>query len=522
MTSELAIRSAQVHVPDPCAWCENIQDVNWYCNDCQEALCDGCKESHQRARKTRNDVVVPITRAIKQNQAFLSEVCKTHHGKSCDLYCCDCEIMMCATCFTEKHSQHVFKNIELEIDVQKQFLRELLITLDSNLDHFNDNISKRHEVSKSFEENVEVIRQSVQTQRFKLKEEIHFHSGLGFGRIIVLDVEQATETKSSASLFEMTRRMKTTKPLYDVNKKSVVPRQHHFVPGERNKDQLKTVFGRLQVLKNEDVQYEKKEVDCQQVQMISTFQMPQRTQINSICPTDDNQVWMSVYESNELVKVNKEGNVTESVKLDFNPWRLTVSNEKVLLVTEYKNSSLIHNISEDRRVTDFADISPLNASGISISDTDEVFVTTLTPTMLVLNMSGDRIRQISCGGDGLSIVNLTTGYIAVTTGSDYLNCNEMIVINKYDQIMHKWSGELDNGQKITETLQSDIACDEYDRIFVPDYNTNQVYVISGNERKAKCLLDKKHAVTDPLAVCVDMCGHVWIGCSGGTVHVMQI
>ncbi|XP_021367295.1 transcription intermediary factor 1-beta-like, partial [Mizuhopecten yessoensis] len=172
MASTFLIRRAQVQVPDTCAWCETIQDVNWYCNDCLEVLCDRCKEIHKRANRTKNDDVVPIKEANKQDEAVLLEVCKTHRGKTCDLYCSDCDIAMCAMCLTGKHKQHTFKNIEEEIGAQKQNMQDQLKILKSKLDHFDDNLSKRHEVSKSFKESVDVVRQTVQTQRLKLKAEV--------------------------------------------------------------------------------------------------------------------------------------------------------------------------------------------------------------------------------------------------------------------------------------------------------------------------------------------------------------
>ncbi|XP_021367324.1 uncharacterized protein LOC110459415 [Mizuhopecten yessoensis] len=551
MASKLSIRRAQVHVPNTCAWCESVQDVNWYCNDCQEALCDRCFEGHQRARKTRNDDVVPIKEANKLGEAVLPEGCKTHRGKTCDLYCSDCDIVMCAMCFTKKHKQHTFKNIEEEIVSQQQYMQDQLKILKSKSVHFNDNLSKRHEMNKSVKESVDVIRQTVQTQRQKLKAEIDSIADAVLVELsslveeeeksyqqdcksheqtikeikqLIRGVEQNAEKMSSTSLVELTGRLRTTIPLYAVTTKIMLPRPPHFMPGKLNADQMKSMIGYIHVdqLKTEDLRYEKKKVDSKKVSQISTFRVPRQVQINSICPSDDIHAWMSVFSSNELIKVNKEGKVIESVNLDFNPWCLAVTNTEELLITRCDVSPLIHKLSKDRLVTRFADISPLVARGISVSDSDEVFVTTHTTTIQVLNMSGERIRQISCGSDGLSIVCLTTGCIAVTTGADIYYCKEMIVINKSDQIIHKWRGELDNGQKLGKSIQCDIARDRYDRVFVPDYNTNQVYVLSGNEQQAKCLLDKKHGVTEPMAVRVDRCGHVWIGCYNGTVHVMEL
>ncbi|XP_021367317.1 tripartite motif-containing protein 45-like [Mizuhopecten yessoensis] len=551
MASKLSIYRAQVHVPNTCAWCESIQDVNWSCNDCLEVLCDRCKEIHKRAKRTKNDDVVPIKEANMQDEAVLPEVCKTHRGKTCDLYCSDCDIAMYAMCLTEKHKQHTFKNIEEEIVSQKQYMHDQLKILKSKSDHFNDNLSKRHEMNKTVKESVDVIRQTVQTQRQKLKAEIDSIADAVLVELsalveeeeksykqdcksneqtikeikqLIRDVEQNTEKMSSTSLFELTGRLRTTIPLYDVTKKTVLPRPPHFMPGKLNADQMKSMIGYIHVgkLKTEDVRCEKKEVDSKKVRQISTFRVPQKRQIHSICPIDDTHTWMSVLGSTELVEVNKEGKVTESVKLDFYPWCLTVTNTEELLITRCDVSPLIHKLSKDRQVTRFTDISPLEACGLSVSDSDEVFVTTHTTTVQVLNMSGERIRQIACGGDGRSIVCMTTGDIAVTTGHGQNSCKKMIVINKSDQVIHKWSGELDNGQKLKKTGQCEIARDRYGRVFVPDCDTNQVYVLSGNERRAKCLLDKRHGVTEPMAVCVDRCGHVWIGCNNGTVHVMEL
>ncbi|XP_021367296.1 RING finger protein 207-like [Mizuhopecten yessoensis] len=442
MASKLSIRRAQVHVPETCAWCEGIQDVTWYCKDCQETLCVRCVESHQRARKTRNDVVIPITVANKRGEPVLPEVCKTHRGKICDLYCCDCNIVMCAMCFTEKHKQHNFKNIEEEIDLQKQFMQDQLEILISKLDNSIDNLSKRHEGSKSFKESVDLVRQNVQTQRLKLKAEVDSIADSLLAELsslveeeekshkqdcksheqtiteikqLIRDVEWNTENMFSTSMFALTRKLRNTIPLYDVAAQSVLHSPPHFMPGQLYPDQLKAMIGSIQVrrLIKEDIAYQKKEFDSKH---ISTFRVPQQDQINSICPIEDTHVWMSVFASKKMIKVNKNGKVTESVSLDFNPWCLTVTNTEEILITCSVGSPLIYKLSLDRRVTIFTDISPLEAHGISVSDSDEVLVTTHTKTIQVLNMSGERIRQISCGGNGLSIVCLTTGHIAVATG----------------------------------------------------------------------------------------------------------
>lgn len=117
MASKRSVRRAQVHVPYTCALCDNIEDVRWFCNDCQENLCEKCKNVHQRGKKTRNDRIVPIKEASK-GDAKTTEVCKIHPGKSCDLYCSTCNVVMCSMCFTQKHNTHAFKHVEEVSDPQ--------------------------------------------------------------------------------------------------------------------------------------------------------------------------------------------------------------------------------------------------------------------------------------------------------------------------------------------------------------------------------------------------------------------
>ncbi|XP_033748929.1 uncharacterized protein LOC117333639 [Pecten maximus] len=548
MASKLSIRKAQVHVQDTCAWCDSVQDVNWYCNDCQEALCDKCKETHQRAKRTRNDEVVPIKQADKTGQAVLPEVCKIHPGKTRDLFCTECNVAICSMCFTMNHKQHAFKHFEDEINTQIHYMREQLETLKSKLGQINEKLSNRRKESKTFKENVDIICKDVKERGTKLKAEIdsivdnvlaelsslvaeedkllkqdceHDDKSVKQIKQLIGEVKQQSENPSGGTLFELTRRLRTTIPLYDVTGTSI----HLYLPSFETEqidiEQLTKMVGFVKAGSRNDSTptYEKKDINNQHVRKLTSFQTPPNKFLISICPIDDIYAWISIIGCLDLLRINKDGNVTETVKLDFAPLRLALTNSG-LLMTRHDHSPLIHKLSEDRRVTTFADIRPLKAGGISVSDTDEVFVSTTTTTILVLNMSGDKVRQLSCGLDWCRVVCLTGGNVAVTTGGGY--CKELNIVNKLGQIIHTWSGELDNGQKLSQTRQNSIACDRYDRVFVPDLDTHQVYVISRNERKAKCILDEKHRVRHPMAVGVDRCGHVWIGCVDGTVHIMQL
>ncbi|XP_069135202.1 uncharacterized protein [Argopecten irradians] len=265
----------------------------------------------------------------------------------------------------------------------------------------------------------------------------------------------------------------------------MLPRPPVFVPGKLLPDQLQAMIGNLQsgIWQNEDIGYEMMEIDNQMVQTVS-FKLSLDRPINAICPIDDTNSWMIFHECNDLIKISKEGKIMETVQLAFKPRCLALTKATEVLLTCHGSSSSIYKLSRDRQVSRFADVSPFRAWGISVCESGEVLVSTLSPKVLVLDNAGNMIRQITCEGDAQNIACLTSGSIAVINSYD----TELMVIDSFYQITRTWSGELDNGQKIKKTNQCTIASDRYDRVFVPDYSTNQVYVLAEDERKAKRFL----------------------------------
>ncbi|XP_069140832.1 uncharacterized protein [Argopecten irradians] len=552
MASKRSICRARVHVPDMCAICQSTEDINWYCNDCLEILCDKCKDGHKRGRKTRNDNVVPIKEANKQGETIISEVCKTHPGKSCDLYCSECEVIMCASCFTQKHKQHAFKTIEEEIISQQMYIQNELDTLRSEVDQSDTKVTQNKQDTKSFEDNVHGAIKEIESMRSELKSQIdsvadsavtelssllkevketqvkdyeRSEKNIQEMRKLIQAVEEEMKpTPQISFFFELTKKLQTAKSLYKFNTESVVPRPPHFVPGTFERSQLESMFGYIQIGQEvKDVaRYKKRQIDSTRVKQTFTFRVPQKKKITSICPIDDKHAWISVVIRRCLILVNNDGQVMETIKLDFNPGDLTLTNTGGLLMTDESPRALIYHLSEVRRVTTFADVSPLCACYVSVSDNDEVVVSTDSPTILVLNKSGNKVRQLSCGGKGLSIVCLTTGHVAVVVYKpDDDDRRELVIKDQSDNTLYTWSGELDKDEEVSGMGFGTISRDMYNRVFVPDFLSQQVLVVSGDHKTA-CLLDEGLETMGPTAVGVDRCGHVWIGHVDGTVRVMEL
>ncbi|XP_021357121.1 uncharacterized protein LOC110452769 [Mizuhopecten yessoensis] len=410
-----------------------------------------------------------------------------------------------------------------------------MTAISARIAHFKNETSKYGH--KTFKGNIDTMRKDVNTQRAMIKSEIDSIADAVLAELSSLEKEEAVlhqkdcqeseknvreltsllekaEMTDTTSTFEMERSLRTTLPLYDVNVKDVLPKLPSFVTGSIDPVLLSKMLGEL----HHGNQYEKTDIDSKHVQRLSKFTVIQQNKILGICPVDDSHAWLSIILYQGLVLVNKEGVVIKTVKLSFCPYRITMVGTTDILMTSYPCSIYVYKLSlHNKQVTTFADIKPHTAFDISINERDEVFVSTDTPDIVVLNQSGTIVRKVTCGMEGRYITCLSSGDIAVSNVS-----NVSIITDRSGTINYKWSGELYNGQTVGSRNLCRISCDKYDRLFVPDYTNNQVHVLPRDSTQATCLLDQKHGVVNPTAVAVDTCGDVWIGCLDGTVHVMRL
>ncbi|XP_060076522.1 uncharacterized protein LOC132556147 [Ylistrum balloti] len=536
-------RSAQKPVSYMCSLCKKRDNVKWFCNDCQQDLCDQCKEFHTRGTKTKSDDVVSIGKANRQNAKPLPEVCKLHPGKLCDGYCCDCDMLVCLMCLSQTHKHHNWKNLEDEVILKQQQIKEHITKISAKITLFKNETLLLYRAKKVAVDNIDGTRTEVNSQRIKLKYEVDQIANAVLAEVSSLEKEQLAQydkvcqpfekkigeltrllekaemaNTSCVSMFETERLLRSTLPMYDVNVENVSRQLPNFVAGSIARHLLKEMFGVL-IRSN---QYEKIDIDSNHIQRLSKFTVNQQTDIYDICPVDDRHAWLSIYKHKGLVLVNRDSLIAAEVTLDFCPRGIAMVGTTDVLITQDPCRTSIYKVSlQNKKLTTFANISPHHARDISINKTGEVFVTTGTPDIVVLNQSGTTARKFSCGLDkSLYISCLSSGHLGVM-GDGHAG-RHIILIDESGTAIHRWTGELDNGQKARDMFLCNITCDKYNRLFIPDLYNNQVYVLSSGKKQARCILDQKYGIDNPLVVSVNTCGNVWIGCRDGTVHVMRL
>ena len=127
----------------PCDDCESTEDVFSYCVDCPGALCEKCKEGHQRRKMTRSHKVVDYTDPIVENSKKVAALgkCEKHPGNPMVSYCEKCRIPCCFHCLASDHRDHKATEIIQKYNDAKANIEKYIQTNKSESKRLSDDIS---------------------------------------------------------------------------------------------------------------------------------------------------------------------------------------------------------------------------------------------------------------------------------------------------------------------------------------------------------------------------------------------
>lgn len=100
-----------------------------FCVDCDEFLCKSCEEHHSKWRKTVEHTVVTAGQRLSKTNAFSKfhqqqMPCPRHKGHILEVYCKQCEKLICKNCMDFKHYDHR-KQCDLVEEVARQEMESL-------------------------------------------------------------------------------------------------------------------------------------------------------------------------------------------------------------------------------------------------------------------------------------------------------------------------------------------------------------------------------------------------------------
>ena len=88
-----------------------------FCIECGQHLCDPCSRQHKRFKSTSAHSVVAHGSQLKPEELvkFQTSFCQVHKSEPTKLFCLDCQLSACMTCYVEEHSGHKCVDI-LKVD----------------------------------------------------------------------------------------------------------------------------------------------------------------------------------------------------------------------------------------------------------------------------------------------------------------------------------------------------------------------------------------------------------------------
>ncbi|KAK3105079.1 hypothetical protein FSP39_016848 [Pinctada imbricata] len=422
---------AQEAIIKPCDLCEDDEDVNWFCKDCFQNLCDRCKKMHLKTANCKHHEVVSILEGIAITKEAVSNLCQDHNVPF-SFFCRTCDQNICSKCLSKKHKKHDFIDIhefqselhkELdtilnEKETEKEQMTKNLVTwsefetrCEKTLRENYTNIDKRVKaITSAATEEGEKLKKYLQskeewqmTESKESKEKIEARKDAYNAEIQVIKQNIPLQTTSTLNQFVKTSvsRLQSLKPL-----SLPMPRSTTFTIGSIKKDQIGDMIGRDSDQRDasgpsKDKTKKRRKNGLEKLQIMRSHKLDIESGCYSMCLSPDGSIWIGgvgyVYKmSSDFSTVLHQIPTRWSVC----PCRYISCLQSGDAVVSYGGLSyILDRFTSDGRRVDFADLSPNDTSYIAVSDDDKVAIAVgkdlFTPTSVVLlSKEGKRLNKI--------------------------------------------------------------------------------------------------------------------------------
>ena len=108
------------------------REATKFCVDCSQDMCDSCLEPHSKLRSSQSHKVITQTEktfSAVYTRACLS-YCEKHTDKPLELYCNDCQLVICIKCFALDHKTHFTSDLQETSSTFASKLKDVFPRLD--------------------------------------------------------------------------------------------------------------------------------------------------------------------------------------------------------------------------------------------------------------------------------------------------------------------------------------------------------------------------------------------------------
>ncbi|XP_067669029.1 uncharacterized protein [Haliotis asinina] len=161
--------------------CTNEDDGNQavcWCQNCEEALCEYCQNTHNNVKLTRSHVVQNFA-DMKPTASNIPKFCSIHKYDPLYLFDKSCKKLICARCRIEDHADHEVEEVDVAADSvtkQLEYHKNELTTLQTRYQAYMHTITRGIESTDkthvSLKENISHVFQSLRSQLDQRQKEL--------------------------------------------------------------------------------------------------------------------------------------------------------------------------------------------------------------------------------------------------------------------------------------------------------------------------------------------------------------
>ncbi|KAJ8300361.1 hypothetical protein KUTeg_021880 [Tegillarca granosa] len=568
-----------VRVPVPvivhnCDLCGQ-EKVKNKCNDCDQWLCDRCKNVHGKISSTKNHnlEVIEEDLAHKDEEETKETVnqdgsqvegqtetknehkpkgktkvykvnCDIHKKDKLQMYCTECKCPVCLTCVTASHLGHKFVKIKDISPLKRQELSEYISrlkqlklvedlmdsiqTLQRNEDGYSSKIAglikEVRERSEQLVADVTKIRDALVSElqsREKetienlqlLEEETHIKLA-DLRKVIKTSEEKLGEDNDVDFISFMTE---TEKKMANHKHDTLDFHLHPvtFVPTESNLKVIEKQFGELiGVQEPEEIKMAKT------IDTISTFE--HKEPVSHIAPISDTMAWIGRYFP--LTLVGMDGHQERTIQTNVHG--IAITQKKEVLISGLQE---INKLAHGGKVVNFVNTSPYFPHGLFVTAHDEVMAC-LTQAykdakVVKMNPQGMNIMTIQYDKDGKPIYKEPRYVVHHEDGDVWVSdvgIKCVVVTNKHGRIRFKYKGPQNVNIKMRHEFKPHgLAITKSGTILVNDHKNSTVHLVDKNGQFIQFFLTRLHGIDKPTAIAIDTTGNIWISCWNCKVHIFQ-
>ena len=533
--------------------------VNGFCSECSVFLCKNCVDFHKKVLRLPSHRILTGSRMPKsfaEKPVKYSE-CKLHDDKVNDRYCLDHHKMICSECLTQDHRRCNVQTIsslckDIGADDIKRFqmvVNEIKTNLISTSSELKDNatylveeksimikeaertrdmmISKANEM---FDKSVSIITEQCEKRRSGLEltvstlaEEIEYlqenidnlNKTLSttfdqnmFIRMqqIVINTQQCkrdidylvSQTNKSEFTFDSSQDMNNI-----LNCESLGTVKEILTPIDSNKDVEELVFPLCSFIRGrqlpgtETVDIDHIRVKKMSPLMINTADDKASPLVAGMVATD-NDILIVSDRTNKVLKVFSADKLLSRVKLSTGCYGVTVTEDKVAIVSTADNKLHFLDITKPSSVSIQKSLS-LNYWVVGITSYNGKLVVTRfdePQSVKLINMDGQEVWSVSKGPDGQQLfANPYDVKVQTTDGKDTVIVSDWS--RKSLTLLDAINGEL---LKVVDMKGKDphgMTVDNFGNILVCNRMSSEVHVYSSDFTKSAILLTKNGIHKNP-------------------------